>query len=227
MKTLSNVLASSAVAVATIYFGGVAQAATLSGGSFTKSPQTTEINQTGSLGKFDPNLGTLTSVAFSFTGQYRQQFTVTNRASTTQNNVRVITSTDIFASLVGGPALSPNSLSFAVDTGRQTYTAGQTRSFGPFTDSKSFLTTFTSPATLAFFTGLGTFDVNCISLSSTTISGGGGNINTTQNTTAACGASIEYTYTPAPTPPVGTPEPGTVLGLLAVAGVGTFARREG
>jgi hypothetical protein len=226
MKTLSTHLATGALAVAGILGSlGAAQAATISGGSFAFGQATTEIDQTGTLGKFNPALGTLTSVSFSISGAFTQSFTASNSAAQAQSNVRVQTATDLLFSLIGGPALSPDTLSFGANTGFLNYAIGETKSFGPFTDSDSQTITFTGAA-LAFFTGAGTFDVNCISLSSVTVTGGGGNIDSTQNTTAGCGASVVYTFNEVPPPVTGVPEPGTVLGLLAVAGTGVIARRK-
>ncbi|MEG3437334.1 choice-of-anchor E domain-containing protein [Pannus brasiliensis CCIBt3594] len=222
MKTLSNVLATGAVAAA-LSFTGIAQAATISGGSFSFPRQVTDIDQTGSLNKFDTGLGTLTQVSLTVTGEYLQSFTANNSSAQTQN-ARVISAIDLIYSIVGGPALSSDTLTFSANTGFLSYAPGETKSFGPFAANDFINVTFTAPADLAFFSGLGTFDVNCFSASGTTITGGGGNINTTQDTTAACGASVEYTYTAAP---VGTPEPTMVLGLLAVGGAGAFARRKG
>lgn len=64
----------------------------------------------------------------------------------------------------------------------------------------------------------------CNSLSSFTGRGGGGNISSTQDTTAGCGAQSEYTYISRP--PVRLPEPVTpaLLGLAAV-GAGVARRR--
>jgi hypothetical protein len=228
MTNISRQLTTGALAVAgsvatLASFASVAGAATISGGSFVKPLEVTEIDQTGTLSKFDSSLGTLTSVKLTLSAEWVQSFTATNTSQQSQT-ARVRTATDISFDIAGLTSF-PDFLSFGADTGTLSYTSGQTRSFGPFDDTDSIDVFFPPTAGLAFFSGLAgeTFDVTCTSLSGLTVTGGGGNIDSTQDTKAGCGASIEYTYTERPQ---GTPEPSTLLGILAVAGAGALARRK-
>jgi hypothetical protein len=219
-----------AISCASFAFAGGSRAATISGGSFTNPLQTTEINQTSNLFKFNQALGTLTSATLTFTGQLNQTFTGTNRASGTQT-ARIIVSTALNLSIPGLTLSNPNNgspaITFSQNTGVLSYAANQTRTFGPFTPSNTVNYVFPPNASLAFFNGTGqAFSVNCTTVTTTTVQGGGGNINSTQNTQAGCGASILYTYTPAPPPITGVPEPSTVLGILAIAGTGSLVRRK-
>lgn len=80
-------------------------------------------------------------------------------------------------------------------------------------------------AALALVTGPGTFDVNCSTLTSSSFTGGGGNIALQQATSAGCSAEVVYHYDNVTVvPPM--PEP-TVLALLglSIAGLG-FSRRK-
>jgi hypothetical protein len=227
MTNISRQLTTGALALAGTFasFTNAVSAATLSGGSFNNGLEITEITQTGTLSKFDSSLGTLTSVKLTLSAEWLQSFTARNTSQQSQT-ARVRTSTDISFDILGLTSF-PDFLSFGADTGTLSYTSGQSRSFGPFSDSDSVDVLFPPTASLAFFSGLAgqTFDVTCSSLSGLTVTGGGGNIDSTQNTQAGCGASIEYTYTEREDPQ-GTPEPSTMLAILAVAGAGALARRK-
>jgi hypothetical protein len=218
------------VSCASFAFAGIAKSATISGGSFSNPLQTAEINQTANLFKFNQALGTLTSATLSFTGRLNQTFTGRNQSTNSQTAIITI-STALNLNIPGLTLSNPNNgipaITFSQSTGIQLYAPGQTKNFGPFTPTNVVNYVFPPNSSLAFFTGIGEpFSVNCTTLSTTTILGAGGNVRSNQNTQAACGASLEYTYTPAIIPPTNVPEPSTMLAILTVAGARAFARRQ-
>lgn len=204
-----------AFAAATVVLSGTAPAA-LIGFDFSNPLELTDIHQTGNLGLFDPSLGILNAVSLTLSARNTTSLTLTNTASQAQL-VRASVSTDLFfsSSLAGIDALLVNPvISLDNATGFVTIASGATASFGPLVDA---MTVNPLPPT-SLFLGVGTFSVNCDSVSGISISGGGGNVATNQSTLAACGASIAYDYTPVPR--LQTPEPG-VLALLGACVVGT------
>jgi hypothetical protein len=250
----TNLLGKLAIATTTALalgsFAGAANAQiwtgpfTYTGGEWAGPLETTEITQWVNFPGFDPNImpgtpgtistNTLTGVTLTLSGHSVQSFTGFNKA--TQSQTAVLESTvDLYFSIkdkdgnvvdgilgdAGFPVFSQTSSS-----GLQTYAPGETKEFGPNTlwDDEAF--TFDSDsAFLSLFTSSG-FTVDCFSLSGFNVSGGGGNIDTTQDTQAYCDAKVEYTYTHHETPVTSTPEPATILGLVSFAGAGILSRRR-
>lgn len=209
---------------------GAANAATL-GYSFINPEENTEINQSNTLGKFDSSLGTLTGVKLTLSGQATQNYTGFNSVDT-QQSANISATTELYFTFSDGITLSvPDNASpaFALQStsGLNSYAPGESLTFGPFTPSASETYLFPPNDSVAKFLGAAgdTFSVNCTSLSSLLVLGGGGNITATQSTTAGCGASVEYTYDPAPPPPQKTPEASTVLGL-GLLGLGALFKRN-
>jgi hypothetical protein len=216
---MKSTLKKSLFTVAAMALGVSANAATLthqSGLPIATSP--TEISQTMTLPMFNPALGTLTSVTINYSDSATGTLKVQNKAATTASG-RVTTTIDfLWTSSLGG-ILTDSSYTLR-NTGILSYTAGQTRNFGPDTVGA---TQSVNPV-LASVTGAGNFTLTCETLNGATIVGGGGNLEATQTTVAGCGAEVIYEYTPTQT---AVPEPSTMIPVgLALVGLGVARRRK-
>ena len=219
-----------AVALASLTASTV-QAATVSF-SYNNPLELTELNQTGTLGFFNSNLGVLTGVQFNAFGEGSTTITLVNnavQAQTVSADSSVLLnffSSDLALSGIFSPNNPFLTLSFGAGVSYP-LAAGQSFTTGLLNDTDSrMLDASQFNGLLSLQTvGDGAFDVTCRSVSQLSVSGGGGNILAGQSTMAGCGAEIIYTYDATPTSSV-IPEPGSLALLgLGILGLARFRRK--
>jgi hypothetical protein len=186
----------------------------------------TEINQTGQLGLFDSDLGTLLGATLEIHGAGTTSISLTNRAATASNiraniSTRLTFGSDISAldAMITGTA---NGILLSYTTGFNLYQVNETKSFGPFAANQVKFFDLMSILSQMQASGGGDFDITGISLSSLSIQGGGGNVDSDQTTLAGVGARIVYTYEPVDI----IPEPGSALLTVWLCSMGLLRRRR-
>ena len=178
---------------------------------------------------FNAALGTLTSVAITYSVNGTETGSLSNTSATSQT-FNFSSNSNLFASDAGGtPAALINYLSpgltlteavskYTLAAGASTSILPQPNGFGTGVLSES--TTFTDSTSLNEFIGKN-FALDLNTLSGSTFAGGGGNITTALNTSEGGSLSIVYTYTAVVS---SVPEPATFaafgVGLLGL----TFVR---
>jgi hypothetical protein len=224
MKKLSTAIALGLVALG-------AQAATVSfefGNPLVLA--NTEIDQSGNLGLFDTNLGTLTDVEIVLNTAMQGQITLTLGAASGPQSVRGTATSDIswnttLGPLAGALAASTHSLNFT--TGFQVLQPGGSFVSALLNDNEQTTLNAVLDGFIASFgqAGGGNFSLGCTSISGLGLTGGGGFSGGSETRQAGCGAKITYTYDSRP--PVQIPEPGSLaLVGLALAAAGVAARRK-
>ncbi len=185
--------------------------------------ETTEINQTLLLDKFDSSLGTLESVTVEVFGRGVSDANIRNTAANAQN----FRFTSVLDPIFSGALMDTISLELLQNTGGFVNIAsGATLDLGKvnIADSRSLNVTATA---FAGYIGSDKLSFGCDSFVTNTQSGGGGNVVVTQSTQAGCGAKVTYTYTATPPNPNPVPEPGSLALLgLGLVGLGALRRKK-
>ena len=221
-----------ALAAAVMAASATASAAATISFSDTVVVQSTDWSETASVGKFDPSLGTLTSVRFTLFGEVEGSAT----AESLDGSPSEVT-LDVQARITATGAGLPAALGVVTPVASvvETFTAfdgvidsdgGSGATFLGLTSDDSVVNVFNDAATLAFFTGLGTADID---LTGEGLSSGSGaeNLITQFSTSAGSTITVEYTFdedgglTPVPLPA------GAPLLLGALAALHLLRRRRG
>ncbi|MDJ0845117.1 choice-of-anchor E domain-containing protein [Crocosphaera sp.] len=101
---------------------------------------------------------------------------------------------------------------------------GTTQEITDVSGADQDLQVFTSG--LGVFEGGGTFDINLLAIGSSTLTTGGGNLDTSQTTVAGAELIVRYFVEDEIVDPMDVPEPGMLLGLATIAGAGFMSRRR-
>jgi len=180
------------------------------------------------LPQFDNSIGTLNSIQLEVSGGFESNVEATN-VTNDSSVAQVSASIDLVFETGGLPA----SISLADNSGFQSFDGGSTLEFA-FTDSESVTS---SPADFTPFIGTGDFLIDFFTVTSNSITGGGGNFDSVVETFAFVEATVTYDFEvidvlppaepPAagPAPATEVPEPATVA-LLTVGLLGLAARRK-
>jgi hypothetical protein len=211
---------------------GLALLGSAHAGTITQSTaiplQKTDFSQSFTFNQFDTMNGTrsLDSVELSIDATGNFGGTRTNNAASAESFVAAETSAVTFT--------APDSTSVVSNLGAsQTYTnlaPGATVPFGPFVTAPGAVTKFVPTADFGLFTGTGILSpgFTVSTLSSETVTGGGGNVTSALTTQVSANASIIYTYHTNDRNP--TPEPGAwasmSIGVLGLMALGLRARKK-
>ena len=169
--------------------------------SFANPLSTTEINQAMPLSLFDSNLGTLTGASLTVTANLDAYMTVINKATVTRTSTLTLMSDiGISSSLVGVNQLFDNfsDIPLSNTIGPIQFPPATPILVGPFIDQKVLTKDLSTALAELSAPGGGSFTINCTSLSGMRLAGGGGNLDGNPTTMVGCGATITYTYDPAP-----------------------------
>jgi len=194
MRSVSKLI----VAIGALAFAGTASATTMTVTCSTLNGPT-ELNGNVVCPQFS-GLGLL-SVAITVDGTVSGSITLTNNGTATQIAEGTTTSGFMVGPLTGFIIANPL-FSATFNTGSQSLTAGQTRTFSGL--SGSGFATITDNSLFAPYTGTGNFDIPVLTATMLNVTGGGGNIASGQSTTGTATATVTYTFG-STVPEIGTP----------------------
>jgi hypothetical protein len=186
------------VAIAALAFAGAASATTMTVTCSTLNGPT-EISGNVVCPQFS-GLGLL-SVAITVDGTIGGSITLTNNATATETGEGMTTSSFMVGPLTGFSIANPL-FSATFNTGLQSLTPGQTRTFSGLSGTGS--ATITDTSAFAPYSGAGNFDIPLLTATMLMITGGGGNFAGGQSTTGTATATVTYTFG-STVPEVGTP----------------------
>lgn len=183
--------------------------------SDTLASATTDWSGTLSFPKFDASLGILNSVQIDLFGTIGSLVTITNNAAS-ETSGRI----DINIELsVSGAHFNVPVMNMAIPAYYFTFPAGQSLNSGSLSQSASSSNIFTAPGILSEFTGTETIILNAATLTETSASYTGGNIDFNQITSCGLTGTVIYNYQHEL-----VPEPAT-MSLLGM-GVLSLIRRK-
>ena len=194
MRSVSKLIA----VLAALAFAGTASATIMTVTCSTLSGPT-EINGSVVCPQFS-GLG-LQSVAITVDGTISGSITLTNNGTATQTGEGTTTSGFMIGPLSGFIIANPL-FSATFNTGLQSLTPGQTRTFTDLNGTDS--ATITDTSLFTPYTGAGNFNIPVLTSTMLMITGGGGNFAGGQSTTGSATATVTYTFG-STVPEVGTP----------------------
>ena len=173
--------------------------------NFTNEPLTPNVNL------FDPSLGTLLSVTVSHTAMLQSNITSQNLSPSSPTVITAALSGSFQIDGLNQPISQPTTAISSQPIPAGVFGSGtDTVTFPPIVIPSSATTTFTDPASLAFFTSSPDRSTVTLTMNATgaaSASAPNGNLLTTTDTSAMGAVTVTYTYLPP------TPACPTVVGL--------------
>ncbi len=190
--------------------------------SFSVGPLTTELTTataTGTFNQFDAALGTLSSITIDLAYESISTTSLENTAAQEQRfswDSNLAWQFEVLAGSGNFEDADPTLL--GTTGGFVTLASGATLDLGTTTDNGTLSLTI-SGGDLSSYIGAGTAGIGCNTFTTSTFSGGGGNVASNQSTQASCSGDITYNFDGVTAP---VPEPAAIwligAGLLGFAG---------